>query len=67
MKMNNVKLEIYKGVYLSIAQHCDESGEMICNEMALINENGLQEPLQFIPNLSDFMKCVSETIKGERT
>lgn len=64
MKRNNVKLEISKGLYLSIAQHFDESGEMVCNEMALIDESGVQEPLQFIPNLSDFMKCVSETIKG---
>lgn len=62
MKRNNIKLEISKGIYVSIAQHFDDNGEMLCNEMAVVTQTGLQEPLPFIPNISDFLKCILKTI-----
>ena len=64
MKMNNIKLKLANGSTLSIAQHY-EGGEMVCCEMAVIDQKGTNEPLFFFPNLSDFMKTVSQAIQRE--
>ena len=65
MKRNNVKLKLNEKQTLSIAQHYDDSVELLCNEMAVITEKGVSEPLPFYPNVSDFMKTFSQIMQGE--
>ena len=65
VKFNNVKLKLKNGALLSIAQHFDENGEMLCNEMSVITEKGVSDPLPFYPNVSDFMKTFSQVMQGE--
>jgi hypothetical protein len=64
MNRNNVKLKLTNGALLSIAQHYDDSGEMLCSEIAIITEKGVSDPLPFFPNVSDFMKTFSQVIQG---
>ena len=64
MKFNNIKLKLQNGATLSLAQHFDESGEMLCNEMAIITESGVSEPLPFEPNLAAFMAACTNAMKG---
>jgi hypothetical protein len=64
MKRNNVKLKLKNGALLSIAQHYDDSGEMLCNEMALIDASGVNDPIEFDPYLDDFMGALQRIIKG---
>ena len=64
MKRNNVKLKLTNGALLSIAQHYDDSGEMLCNEMALIDASGVNDPIEFDPYLDDFMGALQRIIKG---
>ena len=59
VKFNNVKLKLKNGALLSIAQHYDENGEMLCNEMAVITENVVGEPVEFAPYLDDFLKIAN--------
>ena len=63
MNRNNVKLKLTNGALLSIAQHYDDSGEMLCSEIAIITEKGVSDPLPFFPNVSDFMKTFSQVIE----
>ena len=64
MKFNNIKLKLQNGATLSLAQHYDESGDLICNEMAIITASGVSEPLPFEPNLTAFMDACTNAIKG---
>ena len=64
MKRNNVKLKLNEKQTLSIAQHFDDSGEMLCNEMALIDASGVNDPIEFDPYLDDFMGALQRIIKG---
>jgi hypothetical protein len=64
MKMNNVKLKLNEKQTLSIAQHYDDSGELLCNEMALIDANGVNDPIPFDLYLDDFMGALQRIIKG---
>ena len=64
MKKNNVKLKLNEKQTLSIAQHYDHDGELVCNEMALIDANGVNDPIPFDPYFDDFMSTLQRIIKG---
>jgi hypothetical protein len=64
MKFNNIMLKLVNGTTLSLAQHFDESGDLICNEMAIISGSGVSEPIPFEPNLAAFMDACTNAIKG---
>lgn len=62
MKTNNIKIKLSDDASLSIAQHFDEIGEMVCCEMAVIDHRGVNEPLPFSPNIDCFMKAISSAM-----
>ena len=64
MKRNNVKLKLNEKQTLSIAQHYDYTGDLICNEMALIDANGVNDPIEYDPYLDDFMGALQRIIRG---
>ena len=63
VKFNNVYLDLENGDKLSIAQHYDEYGELLCSEMAVICETGCSEPLRFLPRLTDFLEVLGLAIE----
>ena len=62
--MNRVKIKLNEKQTLSIVQEYDESGELLCNEMALVGPNGVNEPIPFNPYLDDFMSTLQRIIRG---
>ena len=64
MKLNNIMLKLVNGTTLSLAQHFDENGDLICNEMAIITASGVSDPIPFEPNLAAFMGACTNAIKG---
>jgi hypothetical protein len=65
MKMNRIKLKLNEKQTLSIVQkYDDENGDLLCNEMALIDASGVNDPIPYGPYLDDFMGALQRIIRG---
>ena len=68
MKRNNIKLAMKNGAMLSLAQHYDDDGELLCNELAMITDGAVGDPVQFFPSLNEFLEIannLNKVIKAE--
>ena len=63
MKMNNIKIKIAENAELSFAQHYDETGQMICCEVAVVDHRGVNDPLPFSPDIDGFTKAISAALR----
>ncbi len=64
MNFNNIKLAIDNQRSISIAQHF-EGDEMVINEIALIDESGLNEPIRFPPDVWSLLTELKRFLKKE--
>jgi hypothetical protein len=63
MKMNNIKIKIADNAYLSFAQHYDETDQMVCCEVALIDHRGVNDPLPFSPDIESFRNVIATALR----
>jgi hypothetical protein len=63
MKTNNIKIKIAENAELSLAQHFDENGGMVCCEVAVIDHRGVNDPLPFSPDIDGFTKVISAALR----
>ena len=62
VNFNNIYLNLANGDKLSIAQHYDENGELLCNEIAVVTKNVLSDPIPFEPSLADFLDTLTDAM-----
>ena len=59
MNMNNIVLH-HGDRLISIAQHKDESGTIVCSEMLDITDGYDKDPIQFVDSTKSFLYALGE-------
>ena len=59
MNMNNIVLH-HGDKLISIAQHKDESGTVVCSEMLDITDGYNKDPIQFVDSIKSFLNALEE-------